>query len=416
MPIATVYEVIKFRTRRGADAAALFGSGVNVPGESYRGIDGLFYYDDLISGPFGEGEDILVNGGTWTARSMAVRTAVTGEGVAQIYFTTTDQQTSLDSAVNDNQIDDESGSNVDIDTGGSGGAILVIVSPKSSPLGTFTGTQIFGAQGIDFRNPASADTKAYILTDDLGTQRSPPNTISFTITNLVSGDHLYVARDTGTPGVIDKDQFGGMTAVAVSSPTITVGDSALDAEVPTAGFLRVVENALLEEHTYHYSSRDTATGIFTLVPITPGTADATTSDIQLEDAAGAFVSENVAPGMLVFVTARSSTFEVVTVTDADTLVIKLLYGAGGFVSGDAYTINETIQTYDTADDIFDLIMDKESGGTSENNTLVKTPASDFDVVVQVRRGKTILPFEQNQTVGDVNVSVTAVRTPDTVAV
>ena len=423
VPIATVYEVIKYRTRRGADEAALFGAGINVPGESYRGLDGLFYYDDLVSGPFGEGEDILVNAGTWTARSMSVRTAITGEGVGQIYFTTTDQQTSLDSAVNDDQIDDEGGSNVDVDTGGAGGAILAITSPKSSPLGTFTGTQIFGAQGVDFRNPNGADTKAYILVDDLGTQRSPPNTIAFIVTNTRAGDRIYVARDTGTPGVIDKDQFGGMTAVAASSKTITVGDAALDAEVPTVGFLRVVENALLQEHKYDYASRDISTGIFSLVDITAASADSGTSDTVLDKTGGpSFVTEGVTVGMLIFVSARTSTYEVTGSITADTLAINLLYGAGGFVSGDAFTINETIQLYATSDDIFDLLIDfEEDTGTdgtpgSIQNTLVKTPAADFDVVVQVRLGKTILPFEQNQTVADVNVSVTAVRTPDTVAV
>jgi hypothetical protein len=116
--IAKVYERIKYVTRRGASQADLFGAGVNVPGETYRGLQALYYYDNLTSGPFGEGEDILHNGGTWTARSMAVRTTVSGEGVGQIYFTVTDQQTSLDTIANNDQIDDEGGSSVDIDTGG----------------------------------------------------------------------------------------------------------------------------------------------------------------------------------------------------------------------------------------------------------------------------------------------------------
>jgi len=413
VPIATVYEVIKYRTRRGADEADLFGAGVNVPGESYRGLERLYYYDNLVSGPFGQGED--VTSGTWSARSGAVNSGAAGEGVSQAYFTTTDEQTSLDSIGDGATVTDEGGSTVDVDTAGAGGAIVLISSPKASPFGTFTGTQIFGAQGVDFRNPAAADVQSYILTDDLGTQRTPPNTISFTITNLLSGDQLYVARDTGVAGEIDKDQFGGMTVTSASVKSITVGNAALDAEVPEAGWVRVVENTILQEHHYAYSSRDTTTGVFTLTDITASTATAGTSSTALADTAGDFVNEGVQIGMLVQDTTNTGTYEVTAVTDANNLVIKHLYGADLFASGDAYTINETIQAYATTDDIYDLIIDAVSDGTSYSNTLIKTPAANFGTVVQVRRGKSILPFEQNQTVSDTNVSVTAVRTPDTVA-
>ena len=414
VPIATVYEVIKYRTRRGADASELFGAGVNVPGESYRGLERLYYYDNLLSGPFGEGEDIT--SGTWSARSMAHNSGAAGEDVGQAYFTTTDEQTSLDSIGDGSTVSDESSSTVDIDTAGSGGAIVNISSPKSSPFGTFTGTQIFGAQGIDFRNPASADLQAYILTDDLGTQRTPPNTIAFNLTNLLAGDQLYVARDTGVAGIIDKDQFGGMTATGASATSITVGDAALDAEVPEAGYIRVVENTLLQEHHYVYSSRDTTTGVFTLTAITAAAATGGTSSTKLFKTGGpSFVTEGVEAGMLVQDTTNTGTYEVTVVDGADELTIKHLYGADLFASGDSYTINETIQAYTTGDDIFDLIIDAVSDGTTFSNTLIKTPAADFGTVVQVRRGKSILPFEQNQSVSDTDVSVTAVRTPDTVA-
>lgn len=429
VPIAKVYERIKYVTRRGATAADLFGAGVNVPGETYRGMEATVYYDNLLSGPWGEGEDILHDGGTWTARSMSHNSGAAGEGVSQAYFTYTDGQTSIDAIVDGNTIDDESGSSVDVDTAGAGGAIVTHSPVKLSPLGSFTGTQIFGAPGIDFRNPASADTQAYILTDDLGTLRSPPNTISFTVTNTRAGDRVLVARDTGTAGIINKDQFGGMTAVAASSKTITVGGS-IDVQVPTSGYIRVVENTLLEEHKYYYSSRTTgASGVFTLTDITASTANdtgATTTPTLLNDSTASFQTEGVVPGMLIQDTTNSDTYEVVSLVsgfEETRINIRQVFGTGGtLASGDAYTINETIQLYATSDDIFDLIIDAEedvgTDGTpgTIQNTLVKTPAADFDVVVQVRLGKTILPFEQNQTVSDTNVSVTAVRTPDTVAV
>ena len=420
VPIAKVYERIKYVTRRGGGNADLFGAGTNIDGEQYRGLELTAYYD-APTGTFTEGDDIqtVTGGSTWTARLMAVHTSTAPEGVSQTYFTLTDQQSSTQTLANNNVVTDEAADQVFVDTAGAGGTIVSHASVKSSPLGSFTGTQIFGAPGIDFRNPGAGDAQAYILTDDLGTLRSPPNTITYTVANTRAGDRIQVARDTGTSGVIDKDQFGGMTAVAISSKTITVGGT-IDGEVATAGYVRVVENALQQEHKYFYDSW--ATPVFTLTDITADAADATTSDILLVNALATFQTEVVLPGMLVYVAARTSTYEVVSVTNETTLVLRLLYGAGGFVNLDNYTINETIQLYATGDDIFDLIVDAEEDvGTdgapgSISNTLVKTPAANFGTVVQVRLGKTILPFEQNQTQADGDTTVTAVRTPDTIAV
>jgi hypothetical protein len=195
--------------------------------------------------------------------------------------------------------------------------------------------------------------------------------------------------------------------------------------VPATGVVRVVENTLQEEHRYYYSSRTTgANGVFTLKAqgtSYSGTATAGTSDTLLEDTGQTFVTDAVEVGMLIYVAGRTSTYEVVSITDEDTLSIRLLYGAGGFVTTDTYTINALIQNYTTADDLFDLILDyEENVGTdgspgSISNTFVKAGGS-FGTVVQVRQGKIILPFTQNQSQGQTSTTVTAVRTPDSIAV
>lgn len=416
--IGKVYERIKYVTRRGADNADLFGAGVNVPGETYRGLQGL-YYTNTHSASFTEGDDLTqTTGGSWTGRLAASNQAGAGEDVPGSYITVTDEQTSLEGLVDTDVVDDEAADQVTIDT--SPNASLAISSPKSSPFGTFTGTQIFGAQGIDFRNPGAGDSQAYILTDDLGTLRTPPNTISFTVANTRALDRVLVARDTGTAGVIDKDQFGGMTAVAASSKTITIA-GAIDGEVPQIGVIRVVENTLEEEHRYYYDDRNTATGVFSLIDITAASATAGTSSTVLSKTGGpSFVTEGVQVGMLVQDTTNTGTYEVVSVDGADDLTIRHLYGADLFASGDAYEINETIQLYAVGDDIFDLILDYEedvgTGGApgTMSNSFVRA-GGGLAVVVQVRQGKIILPFEQNQAVGQSDVTVTAVRTPDSIA-
>lgn len=421
VPVATVYEVGKYRTRRGATATDLFGAGVNIPGESYRGGESIIFYD-APSAPLTEGDDVLHNGGTWTARLMSENQTAVGEDVLQDYIMVTDQQTSLDAVVDGNQIDDESGDNVTVDTAGAGGAIQSFVSPKSSPLGTFTGSQLFGARGVLYTGQADADTQAYTLTDDVGELRTSPNTVTYQVGNTIAGDIVYAARDTGTPGVIDKDKYGGLAAPAAGYNQI--GDYFLrvataistDPEIPDDAWVRVIENTLLQEHHYKYSALDNTNEEFDLYQYTGGTAAATTSDTLLVDSSGDFVNESVEAGLLIYVAGRTSTYEVVSVTNATTLVIKLLYGAGGFVATDTYTLNALIQTYAATDDIHDLILDTEATGTSVSNTFIKTTSSDFTTVCNVRNGKNILPFTINQNVGDNGASITTVRQPDTIAV
>lgn len=428
VPAANVYERIKYVTRRGADNTVLFGAGVNVPGETYRGLEAQAQYN-TPTGTFTEGDDVAVYSGSpevagFTARVISVNTTGT-------YVMLTDQQTSLDSLATTNILRDEAGDTVIIDS-----APSQFISPKGSPFGTFTGTQIFGARGIVYINPHSSDTQSYILTDDDGTQRTPPNTVSFIVNNTLSGDRVLVARDTGTAGIIDKDQFGGLTVTGSPIPnnlgdeTITVAGT-LDSEVPTSGYVRIVENALQEEHHYVYSSRVSgAGGTFTLTSIPTGTVT-TASTTELIDTGAGFLAAGVEIGMLVRNTSALKTDQVwevtaVTGSPVDTLGVVALYGSGGSPEqdwdiGDTYEINRLIGDhtvpagYAVTDDVFDLIVDVEATTTSTTNSFVKTLTSPFATVVNVRQGKVILPFTQNANVGDSGATVTVVRTPDTIA-
>jgi len=401
--IAKVYERMKFITRRGATTSDLFGAGVNVPGETYRGLDAQVQYDGAV-GTFTEGDDVDISAKpNYSSRVISVNTTDT-------YVMLTDQQTSLATLADNDVLRDEA-----LDTVTVMGAPDFFTSPKASPFGTFTGSQIFGARGVLFTGQADTDTQAYTLTDDNGVLRTSPNTVTFTVANTVAGDRVLVARDTGVAGVIDKDQFGGMTATAASAKSITVAGT-IDSEVAQAGYLRVVETTLQQEHKYVYASRNTSTGVFTLVDITASTATAGTNSTTLVDSTASFVTEGVEVGMLIQDTTNTGTYEVVSVDSETSITMFHLYGADLIASGDAYNINETIQAYTVNDNIYDLILDLEADATSESNTFVKTVSSPFGTVINVRQGKVILPFTQNQTVGDSGATVTVVRQPDTIAV
>lgn len=428
VPIAKVYERLKYVTRRGATAADLFGAGVNVPGESYRGLDGIFEYD-AGTGTLVAGDDVATTtgGNTWTGRLLHDNTTW-GDGT---YIAVTDQQTSLDSVLDNNVVYGEGGEGVEDVTVHAGGTVGfdTFTSPKSSPFGTFTGTQIFGARGVYFTNPGSGDAQAYILTDDIGGLRSPPNTVSFTVTNTLALDRILVARDTGIDGIINKDQFGGMAALSAGVYN-SIGDftiraaGTVDGEVPSSGWVRVVENTKRQEHRYVYESRTTgALGEFTLKEETSYTGAATSTDTTgpvytLTSTGKTFQTQGVEPGMLILNETTGEYFEVVEVTGETTIDCVEIFGTGGsgWTSADTYTINALIQNYATSDDLYDLIIDFEATTTSVTNTFIKTPASNFDVVVNVRQGKIILPFTLNQEVGDGNTTVTVVRQPDTIAV
>jgi hypothetical protein len=416
---AKVYERIKYVTRRGGDTTDLFGAGTNIPGESYRGLEVQVPYN-TPTGVFTEGDDITGDVGNYSAVVMAVNTGDT-------YVTITDQQTSVDSVSPTDTLSDEAADTIIAEA-----TIVSITSPKSSPFGTFTGTVIFGATGILFANPDPTDTQNYILTDDNGVLRSPPNTQSYVVENTAALDRVFVARDTGVTGIIDKDQFGGLEAPSgafngLADLVIRVA-GVLDSEVPQSGTVRIVDDGLQEEHMYVYDTIDLVNEEFDLrvVDTGDGIADGGTSDTALVDASAAFDTVPVAlPGMLIVNTGNDSTdiYEIVSVTNDTTLVIVKLYGAGDtFTTADTYTLNALIgdhtvpADYSTADNIYDTIIDEEATTDSVSNTFVKTPAANFGTVCNVRQGKIILPFTQNQEVNDGGASVTTVRTPDTIAV
>lgn len=437
--IAKVYERIKYITRRGADEADLFGAGVNVPGESYRGLDGIFEYDADGGASMTEGDDVLTTTGlnTWTARLLSQQSA-NPVSPNENYITVTDQQTSIDSVVDDNVIEDETGGmqTVTVHAVGTLG-FTNFTSPKSSPLGTFTGTQIFGARGVAFVNPAAADTQAYILTDDLGTLNNPPNTVTFTVENTVAGDRVMAARDNGTVGVISKDEFGGVATPAVGynnqgDVRLRVGttlDYSGEPEIPAGpGWVRVVENTLLEEHRYRYSALDNTDEEFDLlVPtVDTGTTTGGTSTTNIIDA-GELFSTGAAPvvvGDLVRNTTALKTshvWEVTAVADGD-LDVVTLYGpldaTQDWDTSDTYEINKLIQTYANTDDLYAPYLDVEATSTSESQTFVKSLSMNFGMVVQVRRGvadtTAILPYKFNATVNDSGGSATVVRALDTI--
>jgi len=421
--VANVYERLKFVCRRGQDDG-FWANTCLIPGEQWRGIEAAVYYDDPQVSDFTEGENITST--NWTARVIGDGDTGEGtyEGMAQIYITVADQQTSIESLADNEIITGVSSSGtVVVDTSaGAGGSIVTHASIKAAPFGSFTGTQVFGAPGVYFTNLGVGDSQAYLLTDDLGNPREAPNLVAFTVTNLWAQDRIFVARDDSNGGVIDKDQHGGVAANTDLADTEVICANVLDSAVPAVGFIRIVDLSTQQEHKYWYDSIDRAAKTFTLNTVTNSAAQATTTTTLLVGDATTWdtgTPTEARVGMLI-VTDKSEYYEIVTVTDDTHLVIRQVFGSNGtFEPGDTFTINQLIVNYVNPDDkIYDLLLDKESltgslgAENSESNSFVYT--GSFGTVVQVRHGGDILPFQQNATVEGAT-SVTAVRAADTIA-
>tara|TARA_R110002096_G_C14661938_1_gene728452 strand:- start:45184 stop:47586 length:2403 start_codon:yes stop_codon:yes gene_type:complete len=391
--LAEVYERIKYATRRGAPNTDLFGAGVNMPGEQFRGAQVQVQYDTPV-GTFTEGDDVFETAGTFTCINLATNTTDT-------YVMLTDPF-DLTTLADTDTLEDEAGDTVDVAV-----TITSITPVKASPFGTSTGAQIFGSRGVLFLNPAAGDEQSYIGTDDNGVLRTPPNTVAVEVTGLETLDVVFVADDDGTAGIIDKDRFGGMAVASISDAVITAGTT-IDNDVPQAGFIRVLDTSAQEEHCYRYSSRSST--VFTLVT-DAGTATGGTAT-TLIDAGATFQTTGIQPGDRCRSTTESANAIVVSV-DSET---QLTTTAITDWNGDGYEIGEINVAYTTSDDIFAPIIDRatiagDSGSIS--NSLVQS--TSFGVVVNVRQGKVILPFTQNATVGSTGLSLAAIRSLDTIA-
>lgn len=103
--------------------------------------------------------------------------------------------------------------------------------------GTSTGSAINpGAFGLGLG--ADDLTQNDLLVDLTNTTRQPPNNVSFTVANLVSGDRVLVGPEDGAGG-LEVDQFtivGNLTGAAVTSIVV---NAPIPTDTPASGTIRI---------------------------------------------------------------------------------------------------------------------------------------------------------------------------------
>lgn len=120
---------------------------------------------------------------------------------------------------------------------------------KAAPFGSFAGGKFFGARGVWVENISDPNNRELI--DAAGTSHIPPVSITVSVSGVLSGDRVLVAKDLA--GAIIKDQF---TISSVTASTI-VATTAIPSDVPTTGTIRVGDT----QFAYTGVSGSTFTGV-----------------------------------------------------------------------------------------------------------------------------------------------------------
>jgi hypothetical protein len=274
---------------------------------------------------------------------------------------------------------------------------------KQSPLGTFAGGKFFGARGVYLTNLAPADIQAYQLIDSNGTTVVPPNYIAVSVNSVASGDRVAVFPASG--GVVNKAQSASHATFNVSGDNDFVGGTSFPVDTPSAGALIVVATDEKEEHVYRYTSFTGSTMAFpTSISSTATGGDTTT----LVDSGQTFLSSSIQAGDLIKDTTNSEIAYVVTV-DSDTQLTTTAKATTW--SGASYVSHNLVQTYDGSDTIYIPYLYTTADATTETATIVYV--QDRPVITRVRK-KGILPFEVSGTITSSGLTVTAIRTTDSI--
>lgn len=284
---------------------------------------------------------------------------------------------------------------------------------KQSPFGTFAGTTFFGARGIWLKNVPAGDVKNFQLIAADGTTQSPPNTVSVIVNSLIAGDRVAVFKTSS--GLINKAQYNLGSGNNTGNTSIVI-DSSITADTPKAGVFRIVVDQNTD-HRYRYSTWATST--FTLVTIPNGTVTtANGAGTTLINSSATFITSGVLPGDIVHNFTDGSIGYVISV-DSETQITHTPLTGGtenDWDSSDAYRINKLVQNYGSTLDGYVPIIDKVSTGSSVTNTLVYS--TDIPVLIVVRNsftvGNKIVPFQVAGTVGSNGLTVSAIRTLDTI--
>lgn len=214
------YERCKYIQRRGT-AETIFG----LSGELFRGITHQFNYDTEVNGPFVQAQPVTWTGGSGQLLAL-LDSGVTGTMWIQLLTGT--------APVDNTQINQ---------TGGKTCLVNGTVTERtlSFPFcGQSTGSAIIGGYGVGLEtDDLTSNDKVFDLTN---TPITPPNNQIFYVNGLVNGEDYVVVGPYDAVTGIDYNQFTLQTALSADNITAVVVNTAIPADTPTTGTIRVADN------------------------------------------------------------------------------------------------------------------------------------------------------------------------------
>ena len=433
-PLASVYKRIQFLTSRGnqdgtvantQDNLLPSGEVENEAGEFYRAVgDVVIEWDARNNSGISTGE--LVTGSISGAYGVVVSATTDTNGIGVL---TQVKGTFVDNDVV-SEITDGVTNTVTLDT-----APVSIVDNTAAPFGTFAGGRWFLAQGVIVTNVPNADANNWQTVDLSGAVKIPPTVRTITFAGLEQYDRAALF-EVNTPGGIDirKDQDTVASGGALDATSFVMTNTpALD--IPSEGWVRVVDTSSTTgaEYRYEYSSITQATktvNFRTGAGLSGTTTSAGTTTVL--NHTGAFTSYgtdgNVKTGMQIKMTSGAAVDEYATVLrkiNNDSIETTVLTNGAIWESGANWAANTVVVAMAAASDTvyFPFIDDEVTGGAQttlessvkyveDTDLIARARFSDPDVGTDLQR---ILPFEQGATLTDANLTVTAIRTDDTIA-
>ncbi len=238
------YEQMKYITRNG-ETATLYG----LAGELFRGITHSVETGAESGGSWSEGGTALTWGSGATAGTGQLLANDNTDNILYIQLLTgvapANSMTVTQGAVSATTISSNA----------------VAEKTISRPFcGASTGSSIVGAYGFSLEYAdLSVNDKIQALD---GVTRQPPNNVTFTVNGVANGYRVLVGPENGTGG-LDYDQLSLQTALTGAAVTSVDCDTALPANTPTSGTIRIERDD--GQYTRHpYSAVNVATGVFTI--------------------------------------------------------------------------------------------------------------------------------------------------------
>ena len=277
------------------------------------------------------------------------------------------------------------------------------------------GAAITTGQGWALINIASGDANNYTLTATDGSKNAPFASISVSLTNLISGDHVEVVLDDGT-GQEDKSQFT-LGAGNTAGNTSIIFNASLPNDTPTGSGDNIVVKLVditstsPENKELRYRGTSYTGTTVTLATGDTGTATSAGTSIQLNDTGIHLGTLEVGD---VIRNTTDGSYAWIKEIDTDLVITTTLEGGtdNTWEAGDTWDSNVLAISYASGSDTgYIPYIDRVANATSESEVL--TFVSNRNVVIRVRN-TSIVDFDTTGTITSAGISVGAVRQADSI--